>query len=329
MKMKYIAVLICMLLIMTVLSVSGTVMVERTSISTSLGDTLYVGGSGPGNYSTIQEAVDATSDGDTVYVFDDSSPYYENVVVDESINLVGEDKATTIIDGFNNDNVVNISANRVTITGFTIQNGKWQHRSGLIVWSNFNTISDNIITLNDYGIDIMEDSSYNLISENIIIDNQIIGLSAGWYSDYNTIKENIISSSNGGIGISMCSSRGNKIIGNIISQHHMGIKFNDNVRCIVVSNTIANNTKGLQLHFSRGDIIMNNNFLNNDRDAFFLRFLFDFEIPIKHSLFLRNYWNEPLSNPKIIHGELWGNIIDIKWINFDWFPAQEPYDIGV
>ena len=328
MKMKYIAVLICTLLIMTVLPVSGTVMVERTSKPTFTGNTLYVGGSGPGNYTSIQGAIDDSEDGDTVFVYDDSSPYYENVVVDESINLVGEDKATTIIDGFNNDNVVNISANRVTITGFTIQNGNWNPRSGLIVWSNFNTISDNIITLNDYGINIAEDSSYNLISENIIIDNQNIGLHAGWYSDYNTIKENIISS-NGGIGIGMCYSRGNKIIGNIVSQHYSGIKFKDNVRCIVVSNIIANNTRGLQLHFSRGDLIMNNNFLNNDEDVFFLRLLFDFKIPIKHSLFLRNYWNEPLSNPKIIHGELWGSIIEYKWINFDWFPAQEPYDIGV
>ena len=34
-----------------------------------LSHNLYVGGSGPGNYTTIQEAVDASMNGDTVFVF--------------------------------------------------------------------------------------------------------------------------------------------------------------------------------------------------------------------------------------------------------------------
>jgi len=56
----------------------------KQSILVTLGrDTLYVGGSGFGNYSTIQDAVDNASSGDTVYVYDDSSPYIENVVVDK------------------------------------------------------------------------------------------------------------------------------------------------------------------------------------------------------------------------------------------------------
>ena len=56
---------------------------EQPVIPLSRGDTLYVGGNGPGNYSTIQEAIDDASDGNTVYVYDDSSPYYENVEVDK------------------------------------------------------------------------------------------------------------------------------------------------------------------------------------------------------------------------------------------------------
>ena len=326
MKKKTVCISICILLIIAVLPTSGTI-VEKSSTPTSNGNTFYVGGNGTGNYSRIQDAIDDAEDGDTVFVYDDSSPYYENVVVDESINLVGEDKATTIIDGFNNDNVVNISANQVNVTGFTIQNGNGHHRSGLIVWSNLNTISDNIFTLNYYGINIEEDSSYNLISENIIIDNENIGLLTGRYSHYNTIKENIISS-NGGIGITICHSRRNIIIGNIVSQYYRGIKFRANIRCIVVSNIIANNTLGLRLQFSRGSLIMKNNFLNNDEDAFFIKKLFEFENPIQYSLFLRNYWNESLSHPKIVRGEIWRPTKDYKWINFDWFPAQEPYDIS-
>ena len=53
----------------------------------SRGNILYVGGSGPGNYSKIQDAIDDASDGDTVFVF--NGIYYENVWIDEkSINLM-------------------------------------------------------------------------------------------------------------------------------------------------------------------------------------------------------------------------------------------------
>ncbi|MBP1662308.1 MAG: hypothetical protein H6P94_557, partial [Thermoplasmatales archaeon] len=38
------------------------------SFSTSSGTWLYVGGSGPGNYTKIQDAIDNASDGDTIFV---------------------------------------------------------------------------------------------------------------------------------------------------------------------------------------------------------------------------------------------------------------------
>ena len=58
-------------------------------------ETLYVGGSGPGNYTKIQDAIDDASDGDTVFVF--SGIYNEFLSIDKSIQLIGEDKNTSII----------------------------------------------------------------------------------------------------------------------------------------------------------------------------------------------------------------------------------------
>ena len=43
--------------------------VEKTPIESCGGKTLYVGGSGPGNYTRIQDAINDSSDGDTVYVY--------------------------------------------------------------------------------------------------------------------------------------------------------------------------------------------------------------------------------------------------------------------
>ena len=50
------------------------------------GNTLYVGGDGPGNYSTIQDAIDDAVDGDTVFVY---SGIYDRVCIQKSISLIG------------------------------------------------------------------------------------------------------------------------------------------------------------------------------------------------------------------------------------------------
>jgi pectin methylesterase-like acyl-CoA thioesterase len=70
---------------------------EKKSIPLD-GKTLYVGGSGPGNYTKIQDAIDNASDGDTVFVY--SGKYEErDIIVNKSISLIGENKETTIVDG--------------------------------------------------------------------------------------------------------------------------------------------------------------------------------------------------------------------------------------
>jgi len=117
-------------------------------------NTLYVGGNGSSNYSTIQDAIDATSDGDTVFVF--SGTYYENIVVHKSINLLGENKNTVIINGNDNGDVVNITANSVKISGFTIKNSTYMNSiwdgCGVRILSDGNIIENNIFTDNQDGI---------------------------------------------------------------------------------------------------------------------------------------------------------------------------------
>ena len=97
--------------------------IDKSQMFIYEGNTLYVGGGGSGNYSNIQDAIDNASDGDTVFVFDDSSPYYENLIVTKGIFLIGENKDTTIIDGSGDSNVIYIDADNVFVSGFTIQNG--------------------------------------------------------------------------------------------------------------------------------------------------------------------------------------------------------------
>jgi len=51
--------------------------VEKPSLPISRGNWLYVGGNGPGNYTTVQSAINAANPGDTIYVF--SGVYHENL----------------------------------------------------------------------------------------------------------------------------------------------------------------------------------------------------------------------------------------------------------
>lgn len=264
---KIIGIFVCMLLIGTaVLSVSGTELKQYTSISTlNDGNTLYVGGSGPGNYTKIQDAIDNASDGDTVFVYDDSSPYYENLDVNKIISLIGENRDTTIIDGSENGDVINIYADRVDISGFTIQNsGSNWNDAGIEMHSFYNTISGNNIMNNHDGIWLSR--STHIISRNIIDSNADVGIFLDYSSD-NVITGNTILNNGDGIRF-FGSSDNSNISGNIISSNtDNGINFfyysNNN---IISSNTIiSNNGNGINLDESSNNTLTGNNIsLNND-----------------------------------------------------------------
>ena len=130
MKKKTVCISICILLIIAVLPTSGTI-VEKSSILSFGGKTIYVGGNGPGNYSKIQEAINDSSDDDTVYVY--NGTYNENVIVNKSIDLIGEDKNTTKIKG-----CVYISADYVIFSNFTLQYEYYY--SGISLSSNYSVI---------------------------------------------------------------------------------------------------------------------------------------------------------------------------------------------
>ncbi len=75
----------------------------------------------PDDYPTIQQAINAATAGDTVYVR--SGTYYEHVTIGKSLVLQGADKGTAIISGSGTGDVISITTANVTISGFTVHNG--------------------------------------------------------------------------------------------------------------------------------------------------------------------------------------------------------------
>ncbi|KAA0008990.1 MAG: hypothetical protein FE042_00525 [Thermoplasmata archaeon] len=84
------------------------------------GEILFVGGHGNNNYTSIQEAIENASCGDTIFVY--SGTYYENVVVNKPIKLMGESKLLTIIDAGQRGDGIRIEADSVVIYNFTVRN---------------------------------------------------------------------------------------------------------------------------------------------------------------------------------------------------------------
>jgi parallel beta-helix repeat protein len=167
-------------------STLGTI-ITYDNMSLSFGKILYVGGSGPGNYTRIQDAIDDSNDGDTVFVY--NGTYYENIVIYKSISIFGEAKITTIIDGGGSLDVVVIAADWVNISGFTIQNSGDQWEAGIYICSNFNIVTDNTISNNDFGIRL-HSSKNNTIWENTFGSKNIIGIHLGNSSNNNIIFHN-------------------------------------------------------------------------------------------------------------------------------------------
>jgi len=225
---------------------------------------LYVGGNGSGNYSKIQDAIDNASIGDTVFVYDDSSPYYEQILVYKSINLVGENKNTTIIDGNYNGTVIFISADNVSITNFTIQNGGLSYPDpGIYIDSSYNTISENLIRNNNVGIYLNQDSLFNNILNNIIISNGMYDSITLFYSSYNNISKNFLT--NGSHGINCGGSSYNNFSENYITDNDYGIYLGNSNYNIITDNIIINNSyEGLSLWTASNNFICNNNLIDND-----------------------------------------------------------------
>ena len=137
---------------------------------------IYVDDDGGADYTKIQYAIDNASDGDTVYVY--CGDYYENVVINKVINLTGEDKHTTVIDGDYNGNTVYVSCERVTIQGFTITGGGLKEDTfdffiaGIKIKSSNCVIKDNLIKDNRQGVLGVRVSNLT-ISNNIFINDTI------------------------------------------------------------------------------------------------------------------------------------------------------------
>ena len=156
--MKYGAVLLAII-------ISLPLMTMQPQGDASSPSTFYVGGSGAGNYTTIQDAIDAASDGDTIYVY--PGTYKENVVADKGVNIIG---VNATIDGGKTGDTVLITANHTSISGFLIENSS-STGAGIVIEAGHIEIHECTIENNFYGIYTDCHNCHINISHNNFINN--------------------------------------------------------------------------------------------------------------------------------------------------------------
>lgn len=270
MKRKWLTIEIILLFVGACIIPAIAQKAEIQSSSRLDGKWLYVGGSGPGNYSRIQDAINASSDGDTVFVF--SGTYPGHVHINKSISFIGENKNTTIIEG-SWGSYVEVYASPVLITGFTIRNFGFDHSGGITIVFGHATIIGNILTQNiKYGVTAY--GGYNLIANNSFIVNPHGVVIMG---DHNIVTENIFESNNfSGVVLECCyddspiPSSDNTIFGNIFNNNGGGIDISYGNNTLISSNIITNNSCGIYASYvctnysTNNTTIENNTIVNNN-----------------------------------------------------------------
>ena len=228
----------------------------------------------PDDYPTIQEAINNAGAGDVIYV--KAGIYEENIVINESISLIGESRETTIIDGNGSGWVVNIECSYVTFRNFTVRNGT------VGIW------------ISETSQDRIEDNVVRNCNKGILIVTSL------WFQDNHLLRNNIISDNKYGIVLEGCRNvtiLQNDIINNtergieLTADPRQAIEFRGSHNNLICCNDIVGNEVGIYL-LGENNKFYHNNFLNNSEN-----------VQVYHVSYYENDWDNGYPSG----GNYWGD----------------------
>jgi len=232
-------------------------------------------------YQYIQSGIDHTAVNDTVYIF--NGTYYENITINRSINLIGESKENTIVDGLYSDTVVHILSDRVLIQHLTVRNsGGCSNNAGIKSDANISIIKNCIIYRTKTGIFVNNTSSSEINNctlfsngDGILLKSSATTIIEGCSLDHNAIGIRLEDSSNNLITYCYIHTNGIACLfnnsSNIVTRHcnisdnsdnHGGVFF---TKC---SNSTVSNC--IMRHNGMGINTANSNLISIKKCSFYL-----------------------------------------------------------
>lgn len=292
------------------------------------------------SYTTIQDAINApqTLGGHTIHV--DAGLYPEHVTVGKSVRLVGEDRTNSIIDGGGTGTVVIVTANNVSVSGFTIRNSgsnledngiRLTHSSNTVINGNIvtgstwgisleyslnNVINENTIQNSGYGGVYLGDSHSNTIAGNTETDNRY-GVWLERSSGNNIISANTVVNNDKGVCLALTANN-NTVSNNSVTKNGDGIYLMSSFNT-VVENNVTNNFYGIFSLRSEGNIIYRNNFIENPTQVSLNKsFISTWDNGAEG-----NYWND--YNGQDTDGDGIGDT-NLPYESLDWHPLKEQWN---
>jgi parallel beta-helix repeat protein len=219
---------------------------------------------GLGDFRTVQEAVNAANDGDTVFIR--SGTYHEPVSIMKQIFLIGENPFDTIIDVqsfYPTAYAVRVEANNVTVKNLTLcnsasgafSNGK---TGGVFLYSSYGCDVENcIVKGNNQGITLYDSNCSNIFN-NLVTENGL-GITLGAYSNGNLIRGNWVTNNSyhGWIGLGVvlgCSSTNNTVTENYFFDDSLAVGVADpcsmtaSASAVVTRNDFALNSTAVVIY---------------------------------------------------------------------------------
>jgi parallel beta-helix repeat protein len=275
-----------LIFLLILLSVATVLQARVTIIKASMKGAAIVDASAlifvPENYTSIQEAINAAVPGDTIHV--NNGVYHENIIINKTLTLVGEDPETTVIEGSSANlstvYVYGTNVNDIILRNFTIR-GSPSYWGVYLLGSPNCTIENNVISNNHGGI-IADSSDNGTFTNNTITGNMYEGLFF-FQSSGHTMRNNTISGNLYNFGIEESTFDDDIDKSNLVNGKHIYFLRNETgatidpntypdigylalINCsdlTIQDLNFTNNVIGITLEQTNNTILRNNTYANN------------------------------------------------------------------
>jgi parallel beta-helix repeat protein len=241
----------------------------------------------PGDFATIQGAINNATSGDTVLV--SNGTYKEQVIINKPIDVIGQNRSNTIIDAGGAGYVVQIKSSNATLSGFTLQNtsrdlsiawgGIWLNgfptpvsnvtianctvtNSLYAIWFNNamnNTLSQNDFVSNSYDFGFLSGATPAHLVQDIDTSNKVNGKPIYWLIKQHN--QTINTHTNAGM-VAAINCTGITVKDLALEHNGCSVLFVNTNSSVVQNVTVSNSDVGVNLLYSSNNTVRDNTVSN-------------------------------------------------------------------